>query len=64
MFIQCVHHLCQRKDQLRGINISFYLEKYDKLLKLHHHFLWESQLSRGFPYCTVLKLNIMLMKID
>ncbi len=28
---------------LLGINVSFYLEKIDKLFKLHHNFVWKSQ---------------------
>ncbi len=39
MFIQYVHHLCQMKEQHFGINISFYLVKNDKLLKLQDHVL-------------------------
>ncbi len=57
MFIQSVHHLCQTKEQLLGINTSFYLEKNEKLLKLEHHFVLDSQLFHGFNYSTVLKLS-------
>ncbi len=38
MFIQYVHALYQMKDQFLGINISFYVEKNNKLLKLQYIF--------------------------
>ncbi len=37
MFVQCVKHLWQMKEQLLGINIRFYLEKNDKLFMLQHN---------------------------
>ncbi len=45
MIVQSVHH----SKQLLGISISVNLEKIDKLFKLQHHFLWDTQWSDEFP---------------
>ncbi len=57
ILVQYVHHSWEMKEQFRRINISFHLNKIDKLYKLQHHFWWVSDGSLGFPYSTVLKLS-------
>ncbi len=43
MLVQYLQHSWQMKELLLEINISFYLEKIDKLFKLQRHFVWNSQ---------------------
>ncbi len=60
MRVQFVHNSCYMKTQLLGINICVYLKNIDKLYKLQHYFVWDSDGSHGFPYSTVLKISQFL----
>ncbi len=51
--VQFEHHSWKMKKQLLGINISFYLEKNDKLYKLQHHVLWDSEAATCINYAYV-----------
>ncbi len=55
--VQSVHHSWQMEEQLLGINIGFYLEKYDKLCKFQRHLLWELHWTRRFPFSTLSQLS-------